>query len=402
MGPLENKNIVLGVTGSISCYKALDISSKLVQEGALVDVIMTYGATQFIAPLSFRSLTHRPVVTTTLDAESELSIEHVTLAERADVIVIAPSTAHTLAKLALGLADDPLTTTILATKSPVIVAPAMDANMYDNPATKENIAKLKSRGIVVVKPTKGRLASGLVGEGRLTEVPDLIGNIKAVLGKTRDLAGRKFIISAGGTQEPLDPARIITNRSSGKMGYALAEAARDRGAHVNLVTAPTSLPDPAAIEVTHVNTVSEMRKTIIEGCKNVDALIMAAAVSDYRPKQIATHKIKKMPGDKGITLHLVNVPDFFQKVPAKVLRVAFAAESERVISNATTKLVQKNLNLIVANDVTKPGAGFQSDTNKVWLITKKGEVEDIPLMSKYEVSHRILDKIIKIFKDRCS
>ena len=241
---LAGKNVVLGVTGSIACYKALDLASKLVQAGANVETILSYGATQFVTPLAFRSLTHRPVVTDTFDPNSEQSVEHVALARWADIVVIAPATVHCIAKLAAGLADDPLTTTVIATEAPLLIAPAMDANMYDHPATRENVARLQTRGVFFAGPAPGRLASGLMGVGRLVEPADLLGHIAAALGKRGDLAGRKVIVSAGGTQEAIDPVRVITNHSSGRMGYAVAEAARDRGAEVVLVAAPTALPDP--------------------------------------------------------------------------------------------------------------------------------------------------------------
>ncbi|MFB3092424.1 MAG: bifunctional phosphopantothenoylcysteine decarboxylase/phosphopantothenate--cysteine ligase CoaBC, partial [Dehalococcoidia bacterium] len=236
---LDKKHIVLGVTGSIACYKALDLASKLTQGGALVDVVMTQSATRFVTPLAFGGITHQPVVTDLFDPQSELSVEHVALAERADLLVVAPATANSIAKMALGLADDPLTTTLLATMAPVIVAPAMDGHMYENAAVQENLKKLRDRGVTIVGPDEGYLASGKMGKGRLVETPELMGHIRAILGKDGDLAGSTIVVSAGGTQEPLDPARIITNHSSGKMGYALAEAARDRGARTVLVTAPT-------------------------------------------------------------------------------------------------------------------------------------------------------------------
>ena len=240
---LAGKNIVLGVTGSIACYKALDLASKLVQAGAHVETILSYGATQFVTPLAFRSLTHRSVITDTFDANSEYSVEHVALARWADIVVIAPATVHCLAKLAAGLADDPLTTTVVATEAPLLVAPAMDANMFDHPATQENVARLRNRGVFITGPAPGRLASGLMGMGRLVEPAVLLGHIAAALGKHGDLAGRRVVVSAGGTQEAIDPVRVITNHSSGRMGFAVAEAARDRGADVVLVTAPVALPD---------------------------------------------------------------------------------------------------------------------------------------------------------------
>ena len=292
-GPLENKRVILGVTGSIACYKALDLASKMVQAGASVDTVMSYGATQFVTPLAFRSITHREVVTDLFDTNSTYSIEHIELAQQAAIVVIAPATAHCIAKLAAGLADDPLTTTILATTAPLLVAPAMDGGMFSHPATQENLAKLRQRGVMIAGPASGRLASGLIGTGRLLETPELLGRIAYALGKDGDLAGKTIVVSAGGTMEPIDPVRVITNHSSGKMGYALAEAGRDRGAKVILVAAPTSLPDPALVEVVAVKTAQEMCDAVLERVKGADALIMAAAVADYRPTTEADQKIKK-------------------------------------------------------------------------------------------------------------
>ena len=390
-GVLQGKNIVLGVTGSIACYKALDLASKLTQAGASVDTMMSYGATQFIAPLAFRSLTHRPVTVDVFDPDSELSIEHVQLAGRADLVVVAPATAHFIAKAAGGFADDPLTTTILATQAPVLIAPAMDGHMYENRATQDNIEKLKSRGIQFVGPASGHLASGLVGIGRLVEVPQLMGHISTLLGRGGDLAGRTIVVSAGGTQEAIDPVRVITNHSSGKMGYALAEAARDRGARVVLVSAPTGLDDPVALEVVKVRSAAEMRDAVLKAVKGTDALIMAAAVADYQPASAADQKIKK--DNSALTIELERTPDILQEAQGSFLRIGFAAETEDLLANARDKLERKALDLIVANDVSKDGSGFGADTNKVILVGKSGEVEDLPLMSKQDVAHRILDKV---------
>ncbi len=391
---LEGKNIVLGVTGSIACYKALDLASKLNQAGSLVDTIMTYGATQFVTPLAFRSVTHRAVVTETFDLESELSVEHVALAQRADLVVVAPATANFIAKAAAGMADDPLTTTILATQAPLLVAPAMDGHMYDNPATQENLSKLAKRGVTIVGPARGRLASGLVGMGRLVETPELIGHISSILGRRGDLAGHNIVVSAGGTQEPLDPVRILTNRSSGKMGYAIAEAARDRGARVVLVTAPTSLPDPVNVDMVKVATTLEMREAVYQAASDSDALIMAAAVADFTPVSVETQKLKKDGRPRSI--ELAQNPDILRDASGKFVKVGFAAESADLLENAQEKIVKKSLDLIVANDITAEGSGFGSDTNKVLLIDKKGNVEDLPLMSKEDVAHRILDRVGKL------
>ncbi len=396
-GPLAHKHVVLGVTGSIACYKALDLASKLVQAGALVDTIMSYGATQFVTPLAFRSITHRPVVTDSFDPSSEYSIEHVALAQQADVLVVAPATVHCIAKLALGLADDPLTTTIVAAKAPLVVAPAMDGGMYDHPATQANLATLKERGVVIAGPGTGRLASGLLGVGRLLETPELLGYISYAMGKDGDLAGRTVVVSAGGTMEPIDPVRVITNHSSGKMGYALAEAARDRGADVVLVTAPTSLPDPALVKVVRVRTAQQMGEAVQEHAKGADALVMAAAVADYRPAVVAEQKIKKT--DDELNIHLTKTTDILKTVKGDFVRVGFAAESENLVQNAKAKVGSKDLDLIVANDITAEGSGFGSDTNKVTLIGRDLAIEELPLLTKYDVSNRILDRVKDLFRD---
>ena len=396
-GPLADKHVVLGVTGSIACYKALDLASKLMQAGALVDTIMSYGATQFVTPLAFRSLTHRAVVTDSFDPDSEYSVEHVALAQQADVVVVAPATVHCIAKLALGLADDPLTTTIVAAKCPLVVAPAMDGNMFDHPATQANLATLKERGVVIAGPGTGRLASGLTGVGRLLETSELLGHISYAMGRDGDLAGRTVVVSAGGTMEPIDPVRVITNHSSGKMGYALAEAARDRGADVVLVTAPTSLPDPALVKVVQVRTAEQMGEAIQEHVKNAHALIMAAAVADYRPAVEAGQKIKKTEDD--LTISLAKTTDILKTAKGGFVRVGFAAESENLVENAKAKVGSKKLDLIVANDITAEGSGFGSDTNQVTLIGRDLAVEELPLLTKYDVSNRILDRVKDLFRD---
>ena len=396
-GALTDKHVVLGVTGSIACYKALDLASKLMQAGALVDTIMSYGATQFVTPLAFRSITHRAVVTDSFDPDSEYSVEHVALAQQADVIVVAPATVHCIAKLALGLADDPLTTTIVAAKCPLVVAPAMDGNMYDHPATQANLATLQKRGVVIAGPGTGRLASGLTGVGRLLETPELLGHISYAIGKNGDLAGKTVVVSAGGTMEPIDPVRVITNHSSGKMGYALAEAARDRGADVVLVTAPTSLPEPALMKVVQVRTAEQMWQAIQSHLKKADALIMAAAVADYRPTEAADQKIKK--ADDDLSISLAKTTDILKSAEGDFVRVGFAAESQNLVENAKAKVGSKQLDLIVANDITAEGSGFGSDTNKVTLIDRELAVEELPLLSKYDVSNRILDRVKRLFRD---
>ena len=396
---LADKNIVLGVTGSIACYKALDLASKLVQAGAHVETILSYGATQFVTPLAFRSLTHRSVITDTFDANSEHSVEHVSLARWADIVVIAPATVHCIAKLAAGLADDPLTTTVVATEAPLLVAPAMDANMFDHPATRENVARLRNRGVFIAGPAPGRLASGLMGMGRLVEPADLLGHIAAALGKHGDLAGRRVVVSAGGTQEAIDPVRVITNHSSGRMGFAVAEAARDRGADVVLVTAPVALPDPPQIRVVPVRSAQDMCDVVLAETVHADALIMAAAVADYRPSVAAEQKIKKTAADE-MTIELDKTTDILATARGDFVRVGFSAESENLETNAADKVRRKDLDLIVANDITEEGSGFGVDTNRVVLIDREMAVERLPLLTKYEVGHRILDRVAALLKAR--
>jgi phosphopantothenoylcysteine decarboxylase/phosphopantothenate--cysteine ligase len=397
--PLEQKRILLGVTGSIACYKAADLASKLTQAGAQVDVILSHAASQFITPLTFRSITHRPVVTDLFDSQSEFAVEHVALASQADLLVVAPATAQVIAKLALGLADDALTAIALATTAPLLLAPAMDAHMYEHPSVQENVKKLQDRGAHVVGPAAGRLASGLVGLGRMVEPESLVGHIRWALGRKGDLARRHIVVSAGGTQEPLDPVRVLTNRSSGKMGYAVAEAARDRGAHVTLVTTATALPDPPGVAVRRVQTAQEMRDAVLLAASDADALVMAAAVADYRPLTVATQKMKR--GAQGTwAVKLERTPDILAEVGRDVIKVGFAAETEHLLRNARAKLKAKGLHLIVANDVTAPGSGFGADTNKVTLLDEKGGAEELPLLPKYEVGCRILDRVAALLKTR--
>ncbi len=394
---LEGKTVVLGITGSIAAYKAAGLASKLTQAGAGVEVVMTEAATRFITPLTLRSITGRPVVTGMWQPASEFNIEHVSLAEAADVVAIAPATANVIAKLASGIADDILTCTVLATRAPVIVAPAMNDNMYRNPVTQENLARLRARGFVIIEPGYGRLASGKTGIGRLAELGKIIGAIRQVLQRKSDLAGKRMVVTAGGTREPIDPVRFIGNRSSGKMGYALAEVARERGAKVTLVTT-SSLPPPAEVEVVTVETALQMKRAVTRVAKNTDALIMAAAVADYRPEKVARAKIKKKSAK--LTLGLVATLDILAEIKGGFIKVGFAAESEDVIANARKKLETKGLDLIVANDITIKDSGFGADSNKVTIIDKNGKVEDLPLMSKREVADRVLDRVVGILVKR--
>ncbi len=390
-GPFQDKRLLLGVSGSIAAYKAVDLASKLTQAGAAVDVLMTYSATHFVTPLTFRSVTHRPVVTDLFDIDSPEAVEHVALAKAADALVAAPATAHLIAKLALGLADDPISVTALATEAPLIVAPAMDANMWEHPAVQRNVETLLERGAVIVGPGQGRLASGLFGWGRLAETPELMGRIAQALGAGRDLAGRAIVVSAGGAQEPIDPVRVVTNRSSGKMGYAIAEAARDRGADVVLVKAPTALEDPPGVRVIPVETSEEMRDAVHEAAGKADALVMAAAVADYRPSSPSARKIKR-EASASLSIEMERTADIIAGAPSGIVRVAFAAESDNLLANARSKLRSKGVDLVVANDITLPDAGFGTDTNKAWLVDDSGDAE-LPLMSKYDVAMAILDRV---------
>ncbi len=391
---LKNKNIVLGVTGSIAIYKGVELARKLSREGASVDVVMTEAATKFITPMTFRSITHRPVVTEMFELTSEFSIEHVSLAKRADIIVIAPATANIIAKIASGLANDMISCITLATKAPILIAPAMETNMYLNAITQENISRLRARGVKFVEPISGTLASGAEGIGKLADIPEIITAIENILQLNNDLSNIRIVITAGGTQEPIDPVRHIGNRSSGKMGYAIAEAARNRGADVILVAAPTNLPDPTGISVIHIRTTKEMQQNVSSLVDKSDVIIMAAAVADYRPVKSSLAKIKS--GKQNLALKLTPNPDIISGITGKILKVGFAAESEDLITNAQKKLEKKHLDLIVANDITASDSGFDVDTNRVTLIEKNGEPESLPLLPKSQVANVILDKVVKL------
>lgn len=392
---LTNKTVVLGVTGSIAAYKAAYLASQLTQAGADVEVIMTEAATKFITPITFRSITGRPVVTEMFDLASEYSVEHVALAEAADVVVIAPATANIIAKLAAGIADDMLSCTVLATKAPVIIAPAMNVNMYENPITQDNLVKLQARDFAIVGPAYGRLASGKMGLGRLVDIDEVLGTICQVLGKCGDLAGKRIVVTAGGTQEPVDPVRCLTNCSSGKMGYALAEAARDRGAQVVLVSAPSALPRPAGVDMVDIRTAQEMYQAVKKAVAKADALIMAAAVADYRPVKVSESKIKRQQVSS-LTLELERTPDILGEVKGNFVRVGFAAESENLVANAKEKLHKKQLDLIAANDITAADSGIGADANQVVIIDREDKVEELPLLPKREVADKILDRVVEL------
>jgi len=393
----KNKTIIMGVTGSIAAYKAADLASRFTGNGFRVDVIMTGSAQKFISPLTFRNITGRPVVTTMWDIDSEFSVEHVALAEAADIVLIAPATANIIAKIAGGMADDMLSCTVLATRAPVVIAPAMNDNMWANSVTQENAAKLIKRGFTFAGPAHGRLASGKLGLGRLTGLDEIYGITLQLLGRKGDLAGKNIVVTAGGTQEPVDPVRCLTNRSSGKMGYAIAGAARNRGAQVTLISAPTALPHPPGIKVIDVNTAEEMLKAVQSAVKGADALVMAAAVADFRPVTTAGKKIKRADLSD-LTLELEKTPDILAQVKGGFIRVGFAAESHDVVANALDKVKRKGLDLIVANDITEKNCGFGTETNRVTIIDSKGKAEELPLLPKGEVADRILDQLSGLLK----
>ena len=395
---LKNKVIILGVSGGIAAYKAADLASKLTQAGANVRVVMTWEATELVKPLTFQALTGNPVVTEMFEPAPLSAITHISLADEADLVVIVPATANIIAKIAAGIADDMLTCVVLATKAPVVVAPAMHNNMYINPITQENIAKLKARGFTIIPAVHGRLASGSLGYGRLPEIAEIMGIIQQTLGRNGDLAGKRIVVTAGGTQEAIDPVRYISNHSSGKMGYALAEAARDRGADVTLITTPTALTPMAGVEMIEVQSAKQMKDAVVKATSKADALIMAAAVADYMPKVTAAQKIKK--GTGGLTIEMVKTPDIISEVKGEFLKIGFAAETQDLIANSKKKLNSKALDMIVANDVSAKGGVFGADTNKVTIISKNGESENLPLMAKKEAADKILDKVGKMLKGK--
>jgi phosphopantothenoylcysteine decarboxylase/phosphopantothenate--cysteine ligase len=397
MHNLTGRTIVLGVTGSIACYKAVDLASKLVQAGARVEVVMSAEAAEFVRPITFQSITGRRPYSDMWDPANEIAEPHVGLARAAAAMAVAPATATVIARMALGLAEEMVSLTALATRAPLVICPAMDANMYEHPSTQAHIAALRERGAHFVGPEEGRLASGQLGIGRFSEVEKIIGSIRYVLGIGGDLAGKKIVVSAGGTHEPIDPVRFVGNYSSGKMGFALAEAARDRGAQTVLVSGPVALPDPYAVRVIRVRRAAEMRDAILPECEDADALIMAAAVADYQPGEPLGEKLKRENRDT-LQLSLVRTPDILAEAGVRrgLVKVGFAAESHELVTYARQKLASKGLDLIVANDITAGDAGFAADTNRVVLLTKDGEPEELPLMAKHDVAWHILDRVVRL------
>jgi len=385
---MPERNLVLGVSGSIAAYKAVDLASKLTQAGVAVHTVMTKNATKLVSPLSFSAITGRPATVDTFAAEKRFSIGHISLAELADAVLIAPATANVIGKIACGIADDLLTSTVIASRAPLIIAPAMHTAMWENPATQANVETLRKRGVVFVGPAVGRLASGGFGTGRFAPVGEILGVTLKALRRGGDLSGRRIVVTAGGTREEIDPVRFIGNRSTGRMGYAIAAAARDRGAEVVLISGPTELPRPSGVEVIEAISASDMHAAV-RSALPADSLIMAAAVADYTPVERAEGKIKK--GDGKLILELERTDDILKSVPDVKVKVGFAAESEDLIENAKGKLIEKKLDFIVANDV----GGFGSEENRVTIIDRAG-VEELPLLPKREVAERILDRVVRL------
>jgi phosphopantothenoylcysteine decarboxylase/phosphopantothenate--cysteine ligase len=403
MSILSEKRIVLGVTGSIAVYKAVDLASKLTQAGAQVDVILTGSAEKFVTPLTFQSVTGRRAYTDKDLWGNEGHVLHVGLGREADLLIIAPCTANTISKLAHGGADTLLTVTALAAACPLVIAPAMDGGMYDHPALQENLDILRERGATVIEPAEGHLASGLTGKGRLPETQELIGHIRIVLGRGGLLADKKVLVTAGGTQEPLDPVRVLTNRSSGRQGYALAQAALDAGAQVTLITTPTALTLPVGATVIRVETAKQMLDAVMRGFPECDALIMAAAVADFRPKDVANNKIKKKAGIPQMELEATD--DILKAVASlkagkkrRQVVVRFAAESQNLLENASNKLQSKKLDLIAANDISARDAGFSVETNRITLLYPDARTESLPLMSKTETAGIIIERIAALLE----
>lgn len=395
---MKPQTVLLGVTGSIAAYKAPEIARQLERRGITVHVLMTEAATEFITPLTFEALLDRPVRTRVFSHDNDDYIPHVHMADVADALLVAPASADIIARLACGLGDDIVSCTALAFGGPLIVAPAMHSRMYLHPATQSNLATLRQRGAVIVGPESGGLASGDSGPGRMSAPDVIVGWTMQTLARRGDLAGRVVVVTAGGTQEPIDPVRCVTNRSSGKMGYAIAEACRDRGAAVILVTAPTSLEPPVAVEVRHVMTAQQMYEATRNAIAGADALIMAAAVADYRPSNPATDKIKKER--ETLTIPLERTVDILKSLEGDFVRVGFAAESSSLEQNARSKLAEKHLDLIVANDITASDSGFGSDDNRVSILDRDGGIDRLPLMSKREVADRVLDRVATLLSRR--
>ena len=390
---LRGKFIVLGVTGSIAVYKVVELARRMTQAGATVQVVMTPGATQFVQPLTFQALTYRPVEVEMFGTFDDRAAGHVAMGQQADVVVIAPATAHTIARLAGGFADDLIGTTVLASHAPLVIAPAMETHMWVNPATQANVEALRERGALIVEPESGELASGQMGQGRLASLELIEDAIRDALSTSTALAGKRIVVTAGPTLEPIDPVRVMTNRSSGKMGYAIAAAARRAGADVRLITGPTALRAPVGVAVVRIETAAELSDAVLAALPGADAVIMAAAIADYRPASAAPQKLKKREQGDELSLTLVKNPDVLQAIVAKrdprTLVVGFKAETGDAVAEATRMLREKKLDLVVANDVTAEGSRFGGDTNQVTFVSADGALA-LPLLSKREVARRLV------------
>ena len=395
---LKDKNVILGVTGGIAAYKSVDLASRLRKAGANVHVIMTKGAQNFVTSLTFREITGNPVTTTMWGEVTNHNVEHIALANMADLVIVAPATANFIAKCAMGMADDMLTTTLLATKAPIFFAPAMNSNMYENQLTQKNIDVLIESGWNFIPPESGHLACGTDGVGRMPEPADIVDFVHFTMAFAADMLGIKVLVTAAGTYEPIDPVRYIGNRSSGKMGYAIAEAAKKRGAEVILVSGPSALTPPDGVEFIGVESAAEMRDAVMEHFSEADMIIKAAAVADYRVRNASDQKIKK--NDEELTLVLEKNPDILKELGEKKrtgqILVGFAAETQNLLEYAKAKLEKKNLDMIVANDVSRKDAGFNTDTNVVKLLYRNGTIEELPIMTKHKLADELLNRVLKI------
>lgn len=397
---LKDKSVVVGVCGGIAAYKVVEVVSRLKKLGADVDIIMTANAQKFVAPLTFRSLSHRPVITDMFDEPEYWDIKHISLAKKADLFIIAPATANMIGKLASGIADDMLSTTVTATKAPVMIVPAMNHDMYSNAVVQQNIERLKGLGYIFMEPDTGVMAEGTSGKGRLPEPASIVDMAVGLLKPACDLKGLRLLVTAGPTRENIDPVRYISNYSSGKMGYAVAQAAAERGADVVLVSGPVSIGAPRGVKLISVNTANEMRDAVLKEFPDCDAVVMAAAVADYKAAEVSQLKIKK--SDDDMVIRLEKNPDILKElgnIKGSRILAGFCAETDHLVENAMKKVEAKNLDMIVANDVTMEGAGFGTDTNIIKIIKRDGSVTDLPLMSKLAAAHKVLDQLRLISKN---
>jgi len=398
---LSGKTVVVGVCGGIAAYKSVEVVSRLVKLNAAVNVIMTRNAQKFVSPLTFQTISKNTVADKMFTTEGKWDIEHISLAQKADIIVIVPATANIIGKIASGIADDLLTTTVMASKAPILIVPSMNNVMYENPVLNENILKLKKHGYLFMEAEEGLLACGTVGKGRLPEPEEIVETIIGVIGHKKDMEGLKVLVTAGPTREFIDPVRYITNRSSGKMGYALAKACYMRGAEVLLISGPVSLKKPANINVVNVTTSEEMYNEVMKTYENYNVILMFAAVADYSPVQKAKEKIKKV--EEGFDLRLKKTHDIAEelgKLKRERILVGACAETEDIVKNAMEKLKKKNFDIIMANDVTMEGAGFDVETNIVKILKKNGDIIELPLMQKTDVAHKVLDEVVKLLEER--